>query len=100
VISDVEGERFEGCEMARSAEEAIQLAGKSDECFVIGGGRVYSQFFPLAGKLYLTLVHRSFEADTFFPQIDFSQWRAIYTETIGSGDQHPYPHIYTEYVRI
>ena len=100
VISDVKEERFEGCEMAFSIEHALQLAGDSEECFVIGGGMVYTQFLPLAGKLYLTQVEESFEADTFFPEIDFSQWRAAYSEKVEAGDRNEYPHAYTEYIRI
>ncbi|MFH0757176.1 MAG: dihydrofolate reductase [Bacteroidota bacterium] len=100
VISDVEGEHFKACEMARSPEEAISLAGETDECFVIGGGMVYAQFLPVAGKLYLTRVHQSFEADTFFPEIDFSQWEARATETVDAGGKNQYPHTYTEFVRI
>jgi len=100
VISDVENESFGGCEMARSMEEAIAMAGHSEECFVIGGGMVYAQFLPVAGKLYLTRVHHSFEADTFFPEIDFSQWKAQWSETVEAGGKNQYPHTYTEYVRI
>ena len=100
VISDVEGEEFEGCEMARSIEMAIEMAGETEECFVIGGGMVYAQFLPVAGKLYLTRVHQSFEADTFFPEIDFGQWKAIYSETVEAGEKNEYPHTYTEYIRI
>ena len=100
VISDVEGENFRGCEMASSIEESVRLAGSKDECFVIGGGMVYAQFLPLAGKLYLTRVHASFEADTFFPEIDFSQWKAGYSEKVDAGEKNQYPHTYTEYSRI
>ena len=99
VISDMEGESFDGCEMAASIEEAINLAGKDEECFVIGGGMVYKQFLPLAGKLYLTEVHSSFEADTFFPEIDFSQWKALISEDVDAGEQNHYAHTYTEIVR-
>jgi dihydrofolate reductase len=99
VISDVPGESFEGCEMARSIEEAVKLAGTEDECFVIGGGMIYRQFLPLAGKLYLTRVHQSFEADTFFPEIDFSKWKAVYSEKVDAGERNEYAHTYTEYVR-
>ena len=99
VISDVQGERFEGCEMASSAEEAIRLAEPREECFVIGGGMVYAQFLPLAGKLYLTVVHHEFEADTFFPEIDFSLWEAGYSETVRAGGANQYAHTYTEYTR-
>lgn len=99
VISDKKGESFEGCEMAGSIEEAIKLAGDGDECFVIGGGMVYRQFLPVAGKLYLTRVHESFEADTFFPEIDFSQWRALATEEVEAGVKNEFAHTYTEYLR-
>ena len=99
VITDQTNEKFDGCEMARSIEEAIELAGNEKECFVIGGGMVYAQFLPVAGKLYLTQVHESFEADTFFPEIDFSQWQALVSEEVKVGDRNQFPHTYTEFVR-
>ena len=99
VISDIAGESFDGCEMASSIKEAIELAGKEEECFVIGGGMVYRQFLPVAGKLYLTQVHESFEADTFFPEIDFSQWKALLSEEVDAGERNQYAHTYTEFVR-
>jgi len=100
VISDVKDDHFEGCEMAGSIDHAIKLAGKTKECFVIGGGMVYTQFLSLAGKLYLTQVHESFEADTFFPEINFSQWRARNSEEVAAGEKNEYPHTYTEFIRI
>ncbi len=100
VISDVQGESFQGCEMASSVEQALKMAGSVDECFVIGGGMVYAQFLPIAGKLYLTQVHRSFDADTYFPEIDFSQWKALRSESVDAGPGNDHPHTYTEYVRI
>jgi dihydrofolate reductase len=99
VISDMEGESFQGCEMARSIDEAVKLAGRDEECFVIGGGMVYKQFLPLAGKLYLTQVHESFEADTFFPEIDFGQWKILESEDLDAGERNQYAHTYTEFVR-
>jgi len=99
VISDRPGESFDGCEMAGSIEEAIHLAGVEDECFVIGGGMVYAQFLQLVGKLYLTQVHASFEADTFFPDIDFNRWKAGFTERIEAGERNQYAHTYTEFSR-
>jgi len=99
VISDMAGESFDRCEMAGSIEEAVQLAGTDEECFVIGGGMVYKQFLPVAGKLYLTQVHESFEADTFFPEIDFSQWKALASEEVEAGERNQYKHTYTEFIR-
>lgn len=91
VITDKEGEFFEGCEMAHSIEEAIQLAGK-EKCFVMGGGMIYKQMLPIAGKLYLTKVHQSFEADTFFPKINFSEWKEIENEFVSAGEKNEYAH--------
>jgi len=99
VISDKADETFDGCEMAGSIEEAISLAGSTEECFVIGGGLVYAQFLPLAGKLYLTRVHHSFDADTFFPEIDWSEWVELSEETVEAGGKNQYAHTYTEFRR-
>jgi len=99
VISDVEGDSFPGCEMARSIEEALSLAGREDECFVIGGGMVYRQMLPIAGKLHLSLVHKRFEGDTFFPDIDFDVWKATESEHVPASEKNEYDHTYTCYVR-
>ncbi|MCL1821802.1 MAG: dihydrofolate reductase [Prolixibacteraceae bacterium] len=81
VISDLPDDNFAGCEMVASIDEAIELAKDEKEAFIIGGGSIYRQFFPVANRLYLTLVHKFFEADTFFPEIDFSQWNELSRET-------------------
>ncbi|MFA9389232.1 MAG: dihydrofolate reductase [Prolixibacteraceae bacterium] len=75
VISDLPDDHFAGCEMASSIEEAIELVKNDQEAFIIGGGMVYRQFYPLAGKLYLTLVHKSFDADIYFPEINYAEWK-------------------------
>ena len=82
VITSAPETEFEGCETAGSIREAIEKIGKEKEAFVIGGGSVYRQFYPMANKLYLTLVHRDFEADTFFPKIDFSRWEQLSREDL------------------
>ncbi len=93
VITDIPGETFPGCETAYSIDEAIQLVINEPEAFIIGGGMIYRQFYPLAGKLYLTLVHKDLEADTFFPTIDFSEWQEMEREDLfdeKNGFQYSY----------
>lgn len=99
VITDQQGEQFEGCEMAYSIDEALALAGNEEECFIMGGGMIYQQMLPLAGRLYLTTVDHSFDADTFFPEIDFSEWKQLETEFVDAGDKNDYPHTFTLYER-
>jgi dihydrofolate reductase len=77
VITDMSGESFEGCSTVYSIEEAIKMCSETEESFIIGGGSVYRQFLPLCNKLYLTIVHKDFDADTFFPQIDLSHWKLV-----------------------
>lgn len=77
VITDKKDDIFEGCETVFSIDEAIEKVKNEKEAFIIGGGMIYKQFFPVAGKLYLTLVHKPFDADVFFPKINYSEWNEI-----------------------
>src|SRR5665647_3346893 len=80
VITDNLDETFDRCEMVFSIEEAVEAVKNESEAFIIGGGMIYRQFFPLAGKLYLTLVHRDFDADVYFPEIDYTEWEELFRE--------------------
>lgn len=74
VITDNPDEKFDRCEMVYSVDEAIEAVKNEKEAFIIGGGMIYRQFYPLAGKLYLTVVHRDFDADVYFPEINYAEW--------------------------
>lgn len=50
------------------------LAGREGEVFVIGGAQIYALALPRADRIYLTRVHRSVKGDTFFPELDATQW--------------------------
>ena len=82
VITDNREENFDRCEMVFSIDEAVQAVNGEEEAFIIGGGMIYRQFYPLAGNLYLTLVHHDFDADIFFPEIDYSEWEEIFREDL------------------
>jgi dihydrofolate reductase len=82
VITDNPDEKFDGCEMVFSIEEAIESVQYETESFIIGGGMIYRQFYPVAGKLYLTLVHQDFDADVYFPEVDYSQWEEVAREDL------------------
>lgn len=70
VITSNKNYSAEGAEVASSLEEALELT-KNDNVFIIGGGKIYSEFLKYADKLYLTEIDAQCEdADTFFPEID------------------------------
>lgn len=80
VITDKQDDVFPGCETVFSIAEAIEKVKDEKEAFIIGGGMIYKQFFPVAGKLYLTLVHKPFDADTFFPEVNYDEWNEVKRE--------------------
>ncbi len=68
-----------GAVTAPGLAEALALAaeGEPRRIMVIGGGDIYRQALPLAGRIYLTEVGATFpEADTFFPPLRPEEWAA------------------------
>lgn len=94
VITDIPGETFEGCVTAYSIEDALQKCRSDEENFIIGGGTIYRQFFLIADRLYLTLIHQSFDADTFFPEIDYSEWNVLKKEEHFAHEGNPVDYTY------
>jgi len=100
VISDDPEDHFDQCVMAGSIEDAINKLVPSDESFIIGGASVYRQFLPFCDRLYITWVHKAFEGDVFFPELDFSEWLLISTEDIHSGANIDFAYSNNIYDRI
>ena len=86
-----------GCVMADSIEDAISKMEEGEENFVIGGAEVYRQFMPLADKLYLTLVHKEFDADTFYPAIDFDEWVEVERQDLQAKETLGFDYSYVTY---
>ena len=80
----------EGFEVARSIHESLELVKNEDEVFIMGGGSIYEQFLPKADKLYLTRLDKEFEADTYFPYVNFDEWSLIDLEVIDDDPQVDY----------
>ncbi|KKQ21453.1 MAG: dihydrofolate reductase [Parcubacteria group bacterium GW2011_GWA2_37_10] len=67
----------EGCFVARSIDELLEMTKNEPEVMICGGASVYKQFLPLAQKLYLTYIHQNFEGDTYFPEFSLSEWKEV-----------------------
>jgi len=82
----------EGAEVAHTFVAALSLAHASDpEPFVIGGAEIYAQALPYASKIYMTEVHADFEGDTYFPELNPTEWHPV-SERPGkaANDEDPY----------
>lgn len=64
----------ENVKTVRNVEEALAALPAGEESFVIGGGQIFRMFLPYCRKAYITEVRQAFEADTFFPELDASEW--------------------------
>lgn len=80
--------------------EALEAALQPDEdYFVAGGASLYEAFMNKADSLYITEIEETFQADTFFPEIDTSFWYAV---EIGEGlldENNAYYHRFVHYLR-
>lgn len=76
----------EGCVLAHGWEEALAAAEGAAELMVIGGASLYAHFLPLAQRLYLTLIHKAFAGDVYFPPVDESAWREVFREDARRGE--------------
>lgn len=91
-----------GCSICHSLEEAIEIvssaygvARNDREIFVIGGGDIFEQVLPRVQKLYLTLVHDSFDADTFFPEYE-DKFTKIISRQDGKSGKYSYTFLQLE----
>lgn len=78
--------------VAASLDEALEKAAATNckEVFVIGGGEIYREAMGKAGRIYMTRIHASFEADTFFPAIDEKEWQLVSSLDFGADEKNLY----------
>lgn len=89
----------EGCIVVNSLEQAIEACPKTEDVFIIGGGEIYRQSIAVADKLDLTKVHANFEADTYFPEVDLSQWQLVFEEHHPKDERHDFAFTFQTYLR-
>lgn len=89
----------EGCLIANSIEEAISLACKEKEIFIIGGAQIYeaAMLNNLVDMLDITLVHEQFEADVFFPEIDAAIWEEVSREDFKADEKNKFDYSFVSY---
>jgi dihydrofolate reductase len=76
VVTRNGGYLAKGCLVVQSLPLAVEKA-EGDEVMIIGGGQLYRQALPEAGRMMLTLVDCSPHADTWFPEWNEDEWQEI-----------------------
>jgi dihydrofolate reductase len=88
----------ENCIVVDSLKKAFAVCPENEETYIIGGGEIYKQSIDFADKLEITKVFHSFEADTFFPEIDPLKWELISEEFHTKDEKHAYDFCFQTYV--
>jgi dihydrofolate reductase len=73
--------RAEGCLVVHDLDAALAAASGENEVFICGGGELYREALPRAGRLYLTVIHLPVDGDTFFPEIPAGDFATIDVRT-------------------
>lgn len=94
--------KSEGCITVTSIEEALRVASAKNESevFIIGGALIYKQFIEIANRLYITRIHKKFDGDVFFPEIDMKKWHLEKTEKHKKDNKNPFDFDFEVYEKL
>jgi len=91
--------KYESTIVVNSVEDVFKECKNEDEIFICGGAEIYKLFLPYTDKLYLTKIHHFFEGDTFFPEINFSDWELKNISEIFKDKKSGLKYSFTDYIK-
>ena len=97
IVVTTQNLKFDGCETVHSVEEALTLCEGETLVSIIGGAEIFKQSINFTNLIHLTRIHHSFEADTFFPEIDPDKWHITKTENHQADEKNPYPYSFLSF---
>jgi dihydrofolate reductase len=99
IITNQKNYQPDDCIVVHSIQDALAKAPKNETVFIIGGGQIYNLALPFADCIELTKVHSSFDADTFFPDINLLDWELSETVFHPKDEKHLFDFTYQTYIR-
>lgn len=91
--------RVDGAYVINNINSLLSCKEGVGNCFIIGGEEVFKQSLPFIDRLYITYIDHSFEGDTYFPEINFDEWKLISEEKGVKDKKNPYDYFYRVYSR-
>ena len=88
---------IENCEIVHSIDRALEICEGENLVSIVGGATIFEQTLEKLDIIYLTCIHHTFEADTFFPQIDSRSWKISEKEDHDADEKNPYPYSFIKY---
>jgi dihydrofolate reductase len=87
----------DGAEAVTSIDAAVQLVGDT-QAFIIGGAQIFVEALHRSDRMFVTEIDKSFNCDTFFPEIDPQQWKEVARESHRS-EQNGFDFAFVTYSR-
>ena len=91
---------IEGCEVVNSIEAALALCAGEEEVFIVGGAEIYKLAMHLTNRIYLTIVHKQFDGDSFFPEINKQEWKEVSREDYQPDEKNSLPYSFITLERV
>ena len=77
IISKNSSLTIKDAKVVSSFEDALTVCDTSKDIFIIGGSKIYEIALSYSEYLILTIIHKKFKGDTFFPKYDLSRWKLV-----------------------
>ncbi len=101
IVMTTKNIKIDGFIVVHNIEElssCLHEYAQNKEIFIIGGASVFMQLLPYAEKLYITHIFESFDADTYFPEID-DNWELESVSCTKDDLLNENPHVFVVYKR-
>ena len=90
---------FPGAKVVSSLEAAIEAAAGDDQPFITGGAQIYRSGLSMVETMYFTRVHTQIEGDTYFPEINWDDWKLVESERFVADKKNQYDHSFLVYTK-
>ncbi|AVQ33179.1 dihydrofolate reductase [Staphylococcus muscae] len=86
----------EGIEVIHHLDDISKLEGK---VFIFGGQTLFESLIDKVDDMYITVIHDTFQADTFFPPYTFKEWQVDSSLEGTVDDKNHYAHTFLHLIR-
>ena len=100
IVLTTQGLSIAGVDIVHTPEHALALCEADAEVMIIGGSSLYQLFLPLAQRIYMTMIHHSFDADVFFPELDPTLWTVTEEKKFAADEKNAYDLTFMCYEKI
>ncbi len=101
ILTRADEYEVEGCLVFSSPQQLLRwIHEHGSEVFITGGSEIFKLFTVEVDRLYVTQIDETFQGDTYFPKIDWSEWQLISSKKGPKNEKNPYDYEFQVYERV